>query len=197
MGRNYSLEGMKPEGLDYIESMMNGQQPYPSQWNPQGAPQQAGGMPPQDTAPGNRQQGKGLRIVAIVGAFLAVCAVALAGYHLIVGPDTSGAEDTVAVAEPTTQNSGEPTKDSGAESQDSGEAKPELKGEYRVSGPTTDGFGANVRDAFMREYRKGGSLPESVTAPSPTTGLTYTMTCTPSGGEVHCTGGNDAHVYIR
>ena len=124
------------EGLDYIESMINGQQPYPSQWNPQGAPQQAGGMLPQDTAPWDQQQGKGLRIVAMVGAFLAVCAVALAAYHLIVGPDTSGAEDTVAVAEPTTQTSGEPTKDSGARSQGSGEAKPELKGEYRVSGPT-------------------------------------------------------------
>ena len=140
---------------------------------------------------------KRLRIVAIVGAFLAVCAVALAAYHLIVGPDTSGAEDTVAVVEPTAQDSGEPTKDSGARAQDSDDDKPQLKGEYRVSGPTTDGFGANVRDAFMREYRKGGSLPESVTASSPTTGLTYTMTCTPSGEEVHCTGGNDAHVYIR
>ena len=49
----------------------------------------------------------------------------------------------------------------------------------------------------MREYRNGGSLPESVTVSSPTTGLTYTMTCTPGGEEVHCTGGNDARVYIR
>ncbi|WP_147362828.1 hypothetical protein [Corynebacterium falsenii] len=42
---------------------------------------------------------------------------------------------------------------------------------------------------------KTGKTDVTVTASSPSTGLTYDMAC--SGKEtVHCTGGNDAHVYI-
>ena len=60
---------------------------------------------------------------------------------------------------------------------------------------TTDGFAANVFDAFQQAYGRTGTADMTVNAYSPTTGITYRMTC--SGGEtVYCTGGKNARVKI-
>lgn len=65
-----------------------------------------------------------------------------------------------------------------------------------LSGPTTPGFAENVRNAYVDAYRVDRETDQTVVAASPTTGLTYTMTCVDKGSYIHCTGGNDANVYI-
>lgn len=64
------------------------------------------------------------------------------------------------------------------------------------SGPTTDDFALAVRDAYVQAYLADRDTDQTVNAYSPTTQLTYTMTCTDTGSYVHCTGGNNANVYI-
>lgn len=60
---------------------------------------------------------------------------------------------------------------------------------------TSAAFAENVRQQFVQQWVKDGNTNTTVVATSPVTGGTYTMTC--SGEDViHCTGGNDAHVYI-
>lgn len=59
-------------------------------------------------------------------------------------------------------------------------------------GPNTScAFAENVEAA----YRANGG-PGTFQVNSPTTGQTYSMTCNTSGGQVVCTGGNDASVYF-
>lgn len=57
-------------------------------------------------------------------------------------------------------------------------------------------FASNVRDAFVEHYRKTDKLDGTVEASSPTTGISYTMTCKDNGTFVTCTGGNNARVHI-
>lgn len=60
---------------------------------------------------------------------------------------------------------------------------------------TTDGFAANVFEAFQGTYDRTGTTDMTVSVYSPATKITYRMTC--SGGEtVYCTGGNNARVKI-
>lgn len=64
-----------------------------------------------------------------------------------------------------------------------------------ATGVTTDGFAANVFEAFQQAYERTGTADMTVNAYSPATGITYRMTC--SGGEtVYCAGGNNARVKI-
>lgn len=65
-----------------------------------------------------------------------------------------------------------------------------------LSGPTTPGFAENVRNAYVNAYRADRKTDQTVSASSPTTGMTYTMTCVDQGSYIHCTGGNNANVYI-
>lgn len=59
------------------------------------------------------------------------------------------------------------------------------------AGPNTScAFAQNVANAY---YDSGGQT--SLDVYSPTTGQTYTMTCTP-GSPTVCRGGNDASVYV-
>jgi serine/threonine protein kinase len=56
-------------------------------------------------------------------------------------------------------------------------------------------FAEDTFKAYARAYRRsGGAGNEVVTAYSPVTGRTYTMSCTTSGGTVNCAGGNHAFV---
>ncbi|WP_394358734.1 protein kinase domain-containing protein [Nocardia canadensis] len=59
---------------------------------------------------------------------------------------------------------------------------------------TSCGFAEAVRAAYV----SGGTAPgpRPVVAASPVTGRTYTMTCTPEGKLVTCTGGENAVVYV-
>ncbi|WP_269821872.1 protein kinase domain-containing protein [Nocardia asteroides] len=60
------------------------------------------------------------------------------------------------------------------------------------SGATSCGFAEAVQEA----YSAAGGTPQSVEAISPVTGRRYTMTCTPDGKVVTCTGGDNAVVYV-
>lgn len=66
------------------------------------------------------------------------------------------------------------------------------------SGPTSDQFALDVRDAYVRAYLGGDPQDYNhvVQVYSNATGLTYSMSCVDKGSYVHCTGGNDANVYI-
>lgn len=65
------------------------------------------------------------------------------------------------------------------------------------SGPTSDEFAVSVRDAWVHDYLVGDRvIDRDVTVASSVTGQSYTMTCADKGSYVHCTGGNDANVYI-
>lgn len=57
-------------------------------------------------------------------------------------------------------------------------------------------FATNVRNAFVEHYRITNKLDGTITANSPTTGKTYTMTCRDDGEVVTCTGGTNATVHI-
>lgn len=61
---------------------------------------------------------------------------------------------------------------------------------------TTCEFATNVRNAFVERYQMTQELDATVTASSPATGKTYTMTCRDKGDYVTCTGGNNATVHI-
>lgn len=60
------------------------------------------------------------------------------------------------------------------------------------SGPTTNEFAYNVAYA----YRSYGSGNHKVRAYSPEKDRYYSMNCVDYGGYAHCTGGDDANVYI-
>ncbi|WP_245545908.1 serine/threonine-protein kinase [Nocardia higoensis] len=64
------------------------------------------------------------------------------------------------------------------------------------NGVTSCPFAEEVRRAYAAQASPGSNAPQTVTAVSPVTGRSYTMTCTPSGGLVTCTGGENAIVYV-
>ncbi|MFF2086174.1 protein kinase [Nocardia sp. NPDC058176] len=61
---------------------------------------------------------------------------------------------------------------------------------------TSCGFAEAVREAYVAGGTSGRTGPQSVVATSPVTGRAYTMTCTPDGKLVTCTGGDNAVVYV-
>lgn len=65
-----------------------------------------------------------------------------------------------------------------------------------LSGPTSEEFALIVRDKFVDQYLDTKETSAVVEAHSPVTGQSYSMDCQDRGGYVHCTGGNDANVYI-
>ena len=64
------------------------------------------------------------------------------------------------------------------------------------SGPTSDTFAYSVAESFLSNYYATGNTSASLTVYSAVTGQNYYMTCTDRGSYVHCTGGNNANVYI-
>lgn len=64
------------------------------------------------------------------------------------------------------------------------------------NGVTSCPFAEEVRRAYAAQASPNSTAPRTVTAVSPVTGRSYTMTCTPSGGLVTCTGGENAIVYV-
>ncbi len=63
-------------------------------------------------------------------------------------------------------------------------------GGLAVGPDTTCSFAANVQAAY------DGQGPGTYSVHSPVTDLNYTMTCNQDGGEIVCTGGNNASVYF-
>lgn len=64
------------------------------------------------------------------------------------------------------------------------------------SGPTSDSFALQVGADFLSNYYATGSTSTSMSVYSSVTGYSYYMTCIDRGSYVHCTGGNNANVYI-
>lgn len=64
------------------------------------------------------------------------------------------------------------------------------------SGPTSDSFALQVGADFLSNYYSTGSTSTSMSVYSTVTGYSYYMTCIDRGSYVHCTGGNNANVYI-
>ncbi|MGP9722777.1 hypothetical protein ACT3SZ_02020 [Corynebacterium sp. AOP40-9SA-29] len=61
---------------------------------------------------------------------------------------------------------------------------------------TSDEFAEAVRDAFVEAYLEDRETDQSLEVTSPANGITYQMRCTDQGSYVHCSGGNNANVYI-
>lgn len=65
-----------------------------------------------------------------------------------------------------------------------------------AAGPTSEPFALAVRDAFVDAYLDNGRTDQTIDVRSSVTGRSYTMNCKDNGSYVHCTGGNNANVYI-
>ena len=89
----------------------------------------------------------------------------------------------------TTPATGSPATGSSAPSS-SGSTRTSCGGSLSAGPNTSCPFAANVRSAY------DANGPGTYTVKSPTTGQSYSMTCTDSGREVVCVGGNGASVYF-
>ncbi len=67
---------------------------------------------------------------------------------------------------------------------------------YFKSGPTSDPFATAVGDQFRINYNATGKTSDELQVFSPVTNQSYTMQCVDRHSYVHCTGGNNANVYI-
>lgn len=67
---------------------------------------------------------------------------------------------------------------------------------YTGSNATSGEFARQVRSAFADYYHQTGESSGTISAYSPVTGLTYSMSCVDNDRYVTCTGGNNAIVYI-
>ncbi|WP_373861279.1 serine/threonine-protein kinase [Nocardia caishijiensis] len=152
-------------------------------------------------------------LLPILVGVLAVIVVAIGGaigWRLMSATDSSdtagapstslvpaGATGTTApratTAAPTT-SAGPVTLPAGAEPCESGSGSGNFSKAAIGNSVTSCPFAQAVRQA----YAGGGSAsgPREVVATSPVTGRTYTMTCTPAGKLVTCTGGDNAVVYV-
>lgn len=63
---------------------------------------------------------------------------------------------------------------------------------------TSEEFAQAVRDAFVDAYLDSDDMETNhvLDVHSPVTNQSYEMTCRDNGDYIHCTGGNDANVYI-
>lgn len=61
---------------------------------------------------------------------------------------------------------------------------------------TSDEFAQAVRDAFVEAYLDNRDTEQVLDVVSPANQQSYRMSCTDEGSYVHCSGGNDANVYI-
>ena len=68
---------------------------------------------------------------------------------------------------------------------------------YQAQGNASEPFAQAVFSAFLANYNATGDTSPTLSVTSPTTGQTYTMTCTrPQGRGVGCVGGDNAAVLI-
>jgi len=100
---------------------------------------------------------------------------------------------TETVVVPNSANSGGSAGSSGSSR---GLAGGNLSSAWKGTSSTSDPFVRNVHSAYVRYRNSTGAESGTITAYSPTTGLTYNMWCRPAGGNIKCTGGRNAVVYI-
>ncbi|AIN82584.1 MULTISPECIES: hypothetical protein [Corynebacterium] len=193
----------------YLQQYQQSQQPEPYRPAPYVPGPQAGPA----AAPSN--DNKGLTIAVIVLALVAVSllAGAMAFFYFSdsKGVNSAGSNSSQSVQSARTEDSSTSStaeKKRRAEgfqppsswrhcsgSGDSGDLN--LVYAENVGGNTTTcPFATNVRNSFVEQYQLTKKLNGTVTASSPTTGKTYTMTCRDNGEVVTCTGGTNATVHI-
>ncbi|STB96306.1 DUF5336 domain-containing protein [Corynebacterium amycolatum] len=193
----------------YLQQYPQSQQPEPYRPAPYAPGPQAGPA----AAPSN--DNKGLTIAVIVLALIAVAllvgAMAFFYFSDSKSVDSAGSNSSQSVQSASTEDS---STSSTAEQKRraegfqppsswrhcSGSGDPgDLNLVYaeNVGGNTTTcQFATNVRNSFVEQYQLTKKLNGTVTASSPTTGKTYTMTCRDNGEVVTCTGGTNATVHI-
>ncbi|MDO5030325.1 MAG: hypothetical protein Q4E11_07040 [Corynebacterium sp.] len=71
-----------------------------------------------------------------------------------------------------------------------------LSSAWKGTSTTSDPFVNSVHNAYIRYRNSTGAESGTIRAYSPTTKLTYSMWCRPSGDNIKCTGGRNAVVYI-
>ncbi|MBV7281365.1 MULTISPECIES: hypothetical protein [unclassified Corynebacterium] len=135
-------------------------------------------------SPSRRNRGAAITVI------LGTAALVLAGCGGADDAAPSGSTSTTTVTEIETEIADETSADT--------EPTPRTEDAYLryEAGPhTSELFAKSVRDAFAAQWVRTGNTDVSVEANSFVTGDTYTMKCS---GEhiVHCTGGNNAHVYL-
>ena len=177
---------------------------YPQQPQQQYAPQQ---YPPQQYGPAygqgqypydeeNRRNWTPW-LIAIIGVLLAAIVGVLA--YLFGSGAFSGSSEPVTITDVETQT----LQQEAPAQQQAEEPAPAAPAPARHTyshyaadtGVTTGPFAANVYSEFVDAYNSSGSTNVTISAYSPRTGYTYTMSCS-GGSTVYCSGGNNARVRI-
>lgn len=175
--------------------------PQPPYWDSEGYPDDYG-----DDQRSNRS--RAAVIVPIVILLIAALLAALGTYFWLANRDnnSSAQEEVVTVTQTPSQTRPNGPASSRSSTSSSSSSKPtattstgvaNLQGTFTVSGPTSPEFAQNVTDAFMEQYKKSKKADVTISVFSPITGRSYEMTCKDRTDHVHCSGGNDANVYIR
>ncbi|MGB3301577.1 MAG: serine/threonine-protein kinase [Gordonia sp. (in: high G+C Gram-positive bacteria)] len=177
-------------GPEYVSGPQYASGPqYPS------APQQAVGVPPQYyTGPQGypQQEEEGNALQWVLGAVIGLLVLALIGMAIYwfgfrdsKTPDQAGSSSTTTLTT-TVPPVVAPTPPPGTMN---------CSGEVGVaSGVTSCEFAYNVRASYLAAGPKGEA--RTISASSPVTGMSYTMSCNPETGVVVCRGGNNAVVVI-
>ncbi len=187
----------------------------PAQPYPQNQYQQ-----PMQAAPVYQQQGGSKTWLVVLLTVLVLLAAAAVGYYVLQnnkGDDVQATDQdpvTVVTTVPP-DNSAEATQTTTSKKKEQRPARPNLPSSVEAvsqgaksgrqsgnldnvwkSGPTSDVFAMAVAKAFSDEYRSTKNTSPTLQVYSAVTGQTYQMTCSDNGQYVHCTGGNNANVYI-
>lgn len=164
------------------------QQQYPPQYQPQYQQQFAPYPQPQQRGPNGWLIGL---IVLLVAGLVGTLAY-LAG----TGTFTRSSEPATSTVVETQTLPRQPQQQ--APAQESARRAPAPRGysSYAADTFVTSGaFAANVFEAFTNAYKDTGKTSVTVNVYSPTTGKTYTMSCS-GEATVYCSGGNNARVKI-
>ena len=98
--------------------------------------------------------------------------------------------------QPDLPSGAEPVNDAARNNEPTGDFNSVYKSPPSGDNYTSDEFAEAVRNAFVEAYLDNRETDQTIDVRSPVTGDSYQMTCTDEGSYVHCTGGNNANVYI-
>lgn len=215
---------MFPNSADGTGDYPQGAQQYrPQQYPPPQQPGPVGGYSPYPQQGGQEKQGTSPWLVAIVvlGVVLVLLLVGLVVFQMLrsdsshqsgVGTVTAPQQAQGAAPAPAAPPAPPPPPapapappaggtgssygaPSWAAAVDTGYSLGTYKNTYK-SGPTSNTFARAVRDSFVSHYISYGSTNATLNVYSAVTGHTYTMYCSDQGSHVHCSGGNNANVYL-
>lgn len=217
---------MPPAGGGYGSYQESTWQEYPQQqfpqqqysqqaWPRQGGQQGPGGGYPQQG--GEEKKGFPTRLLIAVVTLIVILLLALAGtvgYMMLRSNSTQESPGASTQAEPevatVTATEQAPTTAAQAPAQDNrrvlgppswasavdtGYTAGSYKNTYK-SGPTSDSFARAVRSTFVQNYTRTGATNATLEVHSSVTGRNYTMHCSDESSYVHCSGGDNANVYL-